>query len=359
MSEKIKFVQRETLKEKPDPSELGFGKYFTDYMLSFDYDIDQGWHDLKIVPYGPIEISPAAQSLHYGQAVFEGLKAYKHNGEVVLFRPDQNFKRINDSLARLEMPKVDEELLLDGLKQLVDIERDWVPEGEGQSLYIRPFVFATEGILGVRASQQYKLLIILSPSGAYYGGDTLKTTKIYVEDEYVRAVRGGVGFAKVAGNYAASLLAQTNANKLGYDQVLWLDGVEQKYIEEVGSMNIFFVENGKLVTPALNGSILPGITRKSIIELAKELGYEVEERKVSIDELFEAYDKGELTEVFGSGTAAVISPVGTLKYEDREIVINNNDPGEITKKLYDTYIGIQSGKLEDKHGWRVIVPEYK
>ena len=344
MSEKVKFEQRDSLKEKPEGN-LGFGQYFTDYMLSFDYDVDKGWHDLKIIPYAPFEVSPAAQGLHYGQAVFEGLKAYKHEGEVVLFRPDQNFKRINDSLARLEMPKVDEELLLEGLKQLVDVERDWVPEGEGQSLYIRPFVFATEGILGVRASHQYKLLI--------------KTTKIYVEDEYVRAVRGGVGFAKVAGNYAASLLAQTNANNLGYDQVLWLDGVEQKYVEEVGSMNIFFVENGKLVTPALNGSILPGITRKSIIELAKELGYEVEERKVAIDELFEAYDKGELTEVFGSGTAAVISPVGTLKYEDREIVINNNEPGEITKKLYDTYTGIQSGKLEDTHGWRVVVPEYK
>ena len=281
-----------------------------------------------------------------------------HNGEVVLFRPDQNFKRINNSLARLEMPEVDEEALLEGLKQLIDVERDWVPEGEGQSLYIRPFVFATEGVLGVRSSHQYKLLIILSPSGAYYGGDTLKSTKIYVEDEYVRAVRGGVGFAKVAGNYAASLLAQTNANKLGYDQVLWLDGVEQKYVEEVGSMNIFFVENGKVVTPALNGSILPGITRKSIIQLAEDLGYEVEERRVSIEELFNAYDKGELTEVFGSGTAAVISPVGTLRYEDREIVINNNEPGKITQKLYDTYTGIQSGKLEDKYGWRVEVPKY-
>ena len=201
MSEKVKFEQRDTLKEKPDTSKLGFGQYFSDYMLSLDYDADKGWHDMKIVPYAPFEISPAAQGLHYGQAVFEGLKAYKHNGEVVLFRPDQNFKRINNSLARLEMPEVDEEALLEGLKQLIDVERDWVPEGEGQSLYIRPFVFATEGILGVRASQQYKLLIILSPSGAYYGGDTLKTTKIYVEDEYVRAVRGGVGFAKVAGNY--------------------------------------------------------------------------------------------------------------------------------------------------------------
>lgn len=358
MSQKVKVEQRDTLKTKPDTSNLGFGQYFTDYMLSYDYDADQGWHDLKIVPYGPIEISPASQGIHYGQVVFEGLKAYKHNGEVVLFRPDQNFKRINNSLARLEMPEVDEDVLLDGLKQLVDLERDWVPEGEGQSLYIRPFAFATEDMLGVRASKQYKLLIILSPSGAYYGGDTLQPTKIYVEDEYVRAVRGGVGFAKVAGNYAASLLAQTNANQLGYDQVLWLDGVERKYIEEVGSMNIFFVENGKLVTPELNGSILPGITRKSIIELAKDLGYEVEERKISVDELFEAYDKGDLTEVFGSGTAAVISPVGTLRYEDREIVINNNETGEITQKLYDTYTGIQNGSLEDKYGWRHVVPKY-
>lgn len=358
MSEKVKFEQRDTLKEKPDTSKLGFGQYFSDYMLSLDYDADKGWHDMKIVPYAPFEISPAAQGLHYGQAVFEGLKAYKHNGEVVLFRPDQNFKRINNSLARLEMPEVDEEALLEGLKQLIDVERDWVPEGEGQSLYIRPFVFATEGILGVRASQQYKLLIILSPSGAYYGGDTLKTTKIYVEDEYVRAVRGGVGFAKVAGNYAASLLAQTNANKLGYDQVLWLDGVEQKYVEEVGSMNIFFVENGKVITPELNGSILPGITRKSVIELAKQLGYEVEERRVSVEELIESHKQGELTEVFGTGTAAVISPVGQLKYGEQEIIINNNETGPVTQKLYDNYVGIQSGQLADPQNWRVVVPKY-
>ena len=327
-------------------------------MLSFDYDIDQGWHDLKIVPYGPIEISPAAQGIHYGQSVFEGLKAYKHNGEVDLFRPSENFKRINKSLARLDMPQVDEEAVLEGLKQLVDVERDWVPEGEGQSLYIRPYVFATEGILGVRPSYSYKLLIILSPSGSYYGGASLNPTKIYVEDQYVRAVRGGVGYAKVAGNYAASLLAQSNASAQGYDQVLWLDGVEQKYVEEVGSMNIFFVENGKLVTPELNGSILPGITRKTVIELAQNLGYEVEERKVSIDELIEAHNKGELTEVFGTGTAAVISPVGQLKYGETEIVINNNETGEITQNLYDHYTGIQSGKLDDPQGWRVVVPRY-
>ncbi|MGK8295208.1 branched-chain amino acid aminotransferase [Staphylococcus arlettae] len=358
MSEKIEFVQREKLKEKPDPTDLSFGKYFTDYMLSYDYDLDKGWHNLQIVPYGPIEISPAAQAIHYGQAVFEGLKAYKHNGEVVLFRPDENFKRINHSLARLEMPQVDEETVLEGLKQLVDIERDWVPEGEGQSLYIRPYVFATEGVLGVRPSYSYKLLIILSPSGSYYGGESLNPTKIYVEDEYVRAVRGGVGHAKVAGNYAASLLAQTNASKLGYDQVLWLDGVEQKYVEEVGSMNIFFVENGKVITPELNGSILPGITRKSVIELAKQLGYEVEERRVSVEELIESHKQGELTEVFGTGTAAVISPVGQLKYGEQEIIINNNETGPVTQKLYDNYVGIQSGQLADPQNWRVVVPKY-
>ncbi|MCS4486581.1 branched-chain amino acid aminotransferase [Staphylococcus americanisciuri] len=359
MTELVKLEQRQALKEKPDQSSLTFGEVFTDYMLSFDYTEGQGWHDLKIIPYAPIEISPAAQSIHYGQSVFEGLKAYKHNGEVVLFRPDENFKRINVSLERLKMPRIDEDLLLEGLKQLVDVDRDWVPEGEGQSLYIRPVVFATQDILGVAPSKNYRLLIILSPSGSYYGGDSLRTTKIYVEDEYVRAVRGGVGFAKVAGNYAASLLAQANANELGFDQVLWLDGVEQKYIEEVGSMNIFFVINGKVVTPSLNGSILPGITRKTVLALAETLGYEVEERRVSIDELFEHYEKGELEEVFGTGTAAVISPVGELQFKDKKMVINNNETGKVTQALYDNYTGIQSGKLDDPHNWRLVVPHYE
>lgn len=358
MSDKIQFQQREQLKEKPDQSSLTFGKVFTDYMLSFEYSIDKGWHDLKIIPYGPIELSPAAQCIHYGQSVFEGLKAYKHDDEVVLFRPEENFKRINMSLSRLKMPEVDEALLLEGLKQLIDIERDWVPQGEGQSLYIRPYVFATQEGLGVHPSHEYRLLIILSPSGSYYGGDSLRPTKIYVEDEYVRAVRGGVGYAKVAGNYAASLLAQSNANAEGFDQVLWLDGVEQKYVEEVGSMNIFFVIDGKVVTPELNGSILPGITRKTVLELAKSLGYEVEERRVAIDELYQYHKEGRLQEVFGTGTAAVISPVGELLFKDEKIVINDNQTGPITQKLYDNYTGIQSGKLEDPYGWRVVVPTY-
>ncbi|AVP35778.1 branched-chain amino acid aminotransferase [Staphylococcus felis] len=359
MSELIHLEERKPLQAKPDQSSLTFGEVFTDYMLSFEYSKEKGWHDLKIIPYGPIELSPAAQSIHYGQSVFEGLKAYKHEGEVVLFRPEENFKRINQSLERLKMPKVDEALLLEGLKQLVDVDRDWVPDGEGQSLYIRPVVFATQGVLGVHASHEYRLLIILSPSGSYYGGDSLSPTKIYVEDEYVRAVRGGVGFAKVAGNYAASLLAQANANELGFDQVLWLDGVEQKYVEEVGSMNIFFVINGKIVTPELNGSILPGITRKTVIELSKMLGYDVEERRIGVEEVFELYERGELEEIFGTGTAAVISPVGELQFKGEKIVINHNKTGTVTQQLYDHYTGIQSGKLEDPHGWRVVVPHYE
>ncbi|WP_392450084.1 branched-chain amino acid aminotransferase [Staphylococcus massiliensis] len=359
MSEKIELVERETLKDKPNEEDLTFGETFTDYMLSYDYDKEKGWHDLKIVPFGSIEMSPAAQGLHYGQAVFEGLKAYKSEDDVVLFRPDQNFKRMNHSLEKLEMPQIDEEKLLEGLKQLVDVERDWVPTGQGRSLYIRPFVFATEPVLGVRTSEQYKLLIILSPSGSYYGGESLKPTKIYVEDEHVRAVRGGVGNAKVAGNYAASLKAQIIANDNGYDQVLWLDGVERKYIEEVGSMNIFFVIDGKLVTPELNGSILPGITRKTVIALAQSLGYDVEERHIAVNELFDLYDEGHVQEVFGTGTAAVISPVGKLKYEDREMIVNDFETGDITKELYEKYTGIQNGSLEDPEGWRVVVPQYR
>lgn len=353
----IKIEKREQLKEKPNGEALGFGRYFTDYMFSMDYTEDKGWHDASIIPYQNIEMSPASQSIHYGQSVFEGLKAYRTADGIQLFRPDQNFKRMNQSLARLEMPQIDETIALEGLKQLVDLEADWVPTEPGQSLYIRPFVFATEPFLGVRPANQYKFLIILSPVGAYYGDGQLQPTKIYVEDEYVRAVRGGVGFAKVAGNYAASLLAQSKASKLGYDQVLWLDGVEQKYVEEVGSMNIFFVYGEKLVTPALNGSILPGITRQSILELAQSLGYTVEERRISVDEVFEDAKLGKITEIFGSGTAVVISPVGEIKYKDEVTVIHNNETGEVTNRLYDAYTAIQNGKAEDKFGWTVKVAE--
>ncbi|WP_414045511.1 branched-chain amino acid aminotransferase [Macrococcus equi] len=353
----IKFEKREQLKQKPDQSQLGFGRHFTDYMFSMDYTEDQGWHDAKITPYQNIEMSPASQSIHYGQSVFEGLKAYRTDNGIQLFRPDQNFKRLNQSLARLEMPQIDEAVALEGLKELVKLEQDWVPSEPSQSLYIRPVVFATEPFLGVRPANQYKFLIILSPVGAYYGDGQLLPTKIYVEDEYVRAVRGGVGFAKVAGNYAASLLAQSKASKLGYDQVLWLDGVGQKYVEEVGSMNIFFVYDNKIVTPALNGSILPGITRKSILELAQSLGYEVEERKIAIEEVFDAAKNVEITEIFGSGTAVVVSPVGEIKYKDEVAVINDFKTGDITNKLYEVYTSIQNGKVEDTFGWTVKVTE--
>lgn len=355
MNNNIDFAQREILKEKPDSNQLGFGMSFTDYMFSMDYTDDEGWHDAKIIPYQNIEIAPSAQVLHYGQAVFEGLKAYRKGDEVRLFRPEENFKRMNRSNERLNMPAVDVQFMVEALKELITLEKDWIPTGEGQSLYIRPFVIATEPYLGVRAASEYKLMIILSPVGAYYGDDSLKPTRIYVEDDYVRAVRGGVGFAKVAGNYAASLMAQTRAAELGYDQVLWLDGVEQRYIEEVGSMNIFFVIDGKLVTPELNGSILPGITRQSIIQLAQHLGYGVEERKIAIDEVFEAAEDGTLTEIFGTGTAAVIAPVGEIKYQERELTVGSGKPGAVTEELYQRYTNIQNGVEEDPFGWCVTL----
>ena len=292
---------------------------------------------------------------HYGQAVFEGLKAYRcPDNSVNLFRPLLNFERINTSDARLVIPPLDPEFCVHATKTLVDIDKDWIPSGEGESLYIRPFVIATDPYLGVRASDTYRFMIILSPSGAYYP-QGINPVKIYVEDTYVRAVRGGTGFTKCAGNYASSLIAQEIAHKKGYVQVLWLDGIEQKYIEEVGSMNIIFIIDGKLVTPELNGSILPGITRRSCIELAKSLNMEVEERRISIDEIIEAGKNGRLSEAFGSGTAAVISPVGELKYEDHEIVINNNQIGPIAQLFYDTITGVQKGNVEDKLGWTIKV----
>lgn len=339
-------------KEKPDYDHLTFGATFTDHMFVMDYEEGKGWHDPRIVPYAPITLDPAALVFHYGQAVFEGLKAYHTDKGVLLFRPEKNFERLNVSNERLNIPPVDVDFMVKALKRLIELDQDWIPTKEGQSLYIRPFVIATEPALSVRPSNQYKLIIILSPVGAYYStSDQLSPVKIYVEDEYVRSVKGGVGFTKTSGNYAASLIAQTKANELGYDQVLWLDAIEKKYVEEVGSMNIFFKINGTIITPALNGSILAGITRKSVLELLEYWGMDVEERRISIEEVYEAYQKGELEEVFGTGTAAVISPVGTLKWQDKVMTINNNETGEISLKLYETITGIQTGKLEDKLGW--------
>ncbi|MCD7804316.1 MAG: branched-chain amino acid aminotransferase [Oscillospiraceae bacterium] len=349
----IKIEKTTSPKRIPQKGEpLGFGHIFTDHMFIMNYDEGQGWHDARVVPYQDISLAPSAMVFHYGQTMFEGLKAYKgSDGEVYLFRPDMNAKRANTSNQRLCIPEIPEEDFVQAIKAVVDVDRAWIPEDEGTSLYIRPFAIATEPQLGVSPSTNYLFMVILSPSGAYYESG-LAPVGIWIEDEYVRAVRGGMGFAKTGGNYAASLAAQVKAHDDGYAQVLWLDGVERKYIEEVGSMNIFFKINGKVVTPMLNGSILPGITRNSVLTLCKDWGYEVEERKVSVDELIEAAHTGALEEVFGTGTAAVISPVGKLRYVDEVFEIGGGKIGELTQRLYDEITGIQSGKLEDTRGWR-------
>lgn len=352
----IKIEKTTSPKAKPAEGEkLGFGHIFTDHMFLMNYTEGKGWHDPRIVPFGDITLSPAAMVFHYGQEMFEGLKAYRGaNGEVYLFRPDMNAKRANASNDRLCIPHIPEEDFVQAVKAVVDIDRDWVPSEEGTSLYIRPFVISTDPHLGVAPSKTYLFMVILSPSGAYYESG-LAPVGIWIEDEYVRAVRGGMGFAKTGGNYAASLAAQVKAHDGGYSQALWLDGVERKYIEEVGSMNIAFKINGKVVTPMLNGSILPGITRNSILHVCRDWGYEVEERKVSVDELIEAAHSGALEEVFGTGTAAVVSPVGKLRYKDEVIDIGNGEIGELTQRLYDELTGIQWGKRPDPYGWRVTV----
>ena len=352
----IKIVKTTEPKAKPAAGQkLGFGKIFTDHMFVMNYTEGQGWHDARVVPFQNISLSPAAMVYHYGQEMFEGLKAYKGaDGEVYLFRTDINAKRTNATNDRLVIPQIPEEDFVQAIKAVVDVDRDWVPTEPGTSLYIRPFIIATDEFLGVAPSKTYLFMIILSPSGAYYESG-LAPVGIWIEDEYVRAVRGGIGFAKTGGNYAASLIAQQKAHDAGYSQVLWLDGVERKYIEEVGAMNIFFKIAGKVVTPSLNGSILPGITRNSVIQVCKDWGYEVEERKISADELLEAQANGTLEEVFGTGTAAVISPVGKLRYQDDVMTINGGEIGELSQKLYDTITGIQLGKLPDERGWRVKV----
>ena len=354
----IKITKTTAPKQKPEKdAPLGFGKIFTDHMFIMNYTEGQGWHDPRIVPFQEIALSPAAMVYHYGQEMFEGLKAYKSdNDEVFLFRPDMNAKRTNNTNDRLCIPQIPEDDFVQAVKAVVDIDRDWIPTAPGTSLYVRPFIIATDEFLGVAPSKTYLFMIILAPSGAYYDSG-LEPVGIWIEDEYVRAVRGGMGFAKTGGNYAASLIGQVKAHNDNYSQVLWLDGVERKYIEEVGSMNIFFKIDGKVVTPMLNGSILPGITRDSTIKLCKSWGIDVEERRISVDELLEAQKNGKLEEVFGTGTAAVISPVGKLRYVDDVMLINNGEIGPLSQKLYDTMTGIQYGKLEDTFGWRVKVGE--
>ncbi len=338
-------------KQKPDQNDLGFGQYFSDHMFIMDYTEGKGWHDARIVPYAPIELDPSAMALHYGQAIFEGLKAYRtNNGEVLLFRPEKNMQRVNNSNKLLVIPQIDVDDGVQAIKELVRVDADWIPSAPGTSLYIRPFIFATDPALGVRPSYTYKFVIILSPVGAYYK-EGINPVKIYVESNYVRAVRGGLGEAKTVANYAASLKAQVEAKEQGYTQVLWLDGVEKKYIEEVGTMNVFFKIDGEVVTPALTGTILPGITRMSTIELLKKAGIPVTERRVTIQEIYDAHAAGKLDEAFGTGTAAVISPIGEFSWDGKVIKVNNGKIGESAQKVYDTITGIQCGDIEDTFGW--------
>ncbi len=343
-------------KQKPaDESNLSFGKIFTDHMFVMNYDAGEGWHDPRIVPYGPISLEPSAMCLHYGQSVFEGMKAYHtKDGRVLLFRPEKNMARLNRSNDRLCIPQIDEAFAQKAIEKLVSIEQDWIPKAEGASLYIRPFIIGIDPQVGVHPAEHLLFLVICSPVGAYYP-EGLDPVKIYVEDQYVRAVRGGMGYVKTAGNYAASLKAQDEAEKQNYTQVLWLDGIERKYIEEVGTMNVFFVLDDEIVTPMLQGSILPGITRMSTIEMLNAWGMKVSERKISIQEIADAAENGRLKEAFGTGTAAVISPIGHLKWEDHIMIINDGKIGPISQKLYDTLTGIQWGNLPDTIGWTVEV----
>ena len=354
--EKISVQLTKNYKSKPtDQKNLGFGRYYTDHMFIMNYDEGEGWHNPRIVPYGPIALDPAAMCLHYGQEVFEGLKAYRaDDGRILLFRPEKNMARLNVSNERLCIPQIDEEFCVEAIKALVNVDKDWIPTEEGTSLYIRPFIFAVDPHVGVHPAKHLLFVVILSPVGAYYP-EGLNPVNIVVETKYVRAVKGGMGFAKTAGNYAASLKAQDEAEKMGYTQVLWLDGLHRKYIEEVGTMNIFFVIGDEIVTPALQGSVLSGITRMSTIELLRSKGYTVTERLISIDEVYEASQNGTLREVFGTGTAAVISPVGQLLWDDKKMVINDGKIGEISQMVYDTITGIQWGKITDTFGWSTEV----
>jgi branched-chain amino acid aminotransferase len=352
----IRYEKTTAPKELPkEDNPLKFGTIFTDHMFLMNYETGKGWHDARIVPYGPLSLDPSCMVFHYGQEMFEGLKAYKtEDGRTLLFRPDKNIERANNTNRRICIPEIDENDFLDAIKAIVKTDDAWIPTKPGTSLYIRPFIIATDPFLGVRPSDTYLFMIILSPVGAYYP-EGLNPVKIWIEDEYVRAVKGGVGEAKTGANYVASLAAQVKAHDDGYSQVLWLDGVERKYIEEVGAMNIFFKINGTVVTPKLNGSILPGVTRDSVINLCKSWGVPVEERKVSVDELYEASKNGTLEEVFGTGTAAVISPVGHLRFEDHVLQVQDGGIGELSQKIYDTITGIQLGKVHDSYNWTVEV----
>ena len=347
----ISITKTTTPKQMPPEDKLGFGKVFTDHMLMVDYEEGKGWHNARILPFGPITLHPASTVLHYGAEIFEGLKAYRRaDGGVQLFRPMENIKRMNRSAERMSLPEMDENDMLELLTTFVRLEERWVPKSFGTSLYLRPFMFGNDETLGVHAVKRASFMLIASPSGSYYA-EGINPVGIMIESEDVRTVRGGTGYAKCGGNYAASTRAGERAAKLGYSQVLWLDGVERKYIEEVGAMNVMFKIDGEIVTPALTGSILPGITRKSCLEVLRAKGYTVSERLLSVDELIEAMEQGKLEEAWGCGTAAVVSPIGKLAYGEKEYVINNGKIGDVTQYLYDTLTGIQWGLIEDGFNW--------
>lgn len=344
-----------TPKEKPASGKLGFGKYFTDHMFVMEYSDEKGWHDARIIPFGNLSLSPASTVFHYGAEIFEGLKAYRTpDGGVQLFRPSENFARMNNSAERIRLPQLDADFALSALIQFVDMERDWVPSAEGTSLYLRPFLIGNDESLGVHSIHNAMYVVIASPVGSYYP-EGINPVKIMIETKDVRAVRGGTGYAKCGGNYAASNRAGEIAEKKGFSQVLWLDGVERKYVEEVGAMNVMFKIDGTVVTPALTGSILPGVTRKSCIQLLQDMGIPVEERLLSVDELIDAAESGKLEEAWGCGTAAVVSPIGQLSYEGVDHIVNGGRIGKTTQSLYDTLTGIQWGRLPDPYGWTVKV----
>jgi branched-chain amino acid aminotransferase len=339
------------------PEALGFGIHFTDSMFEVDYNPQAGWHNATIKPVENFSIHPATLFIHYGQALFEGLKAIRqHDDKIVLFRPGKHFERLNNSAKRLCMPQIDVNLAIDYLKELVAIEKDWIPSNKGEALYIRPFMIGTDPVLGVKVAHNYKLVYLLSPVGAYYA-EGFKPVKILIQDEYVRAVRKGMGECKTPGNYAASLIGGEMAHDAGYTQVLWLDGVVLKNIEEVGTMNIFMDFKNEIVTPKLTGGILPGVTRLSVIQILRDWGYNVNERVISVDEFMSEYDKGNVTDVFGTGTAAIISPVGELKFRDKIMKINNGETGELSMRLFNALTGIQYGETEDTYHWLTPVPD--
>ncbi|MCL1835586.1 MAG: branched-chain amino acid aminotransferase [Oscillospiraceae bacterium] len=347
-----------TPRVKPNPDKLLFGRAFSDHMFIMDYETGKGWHDGKIVPYGPLSLDPAAAVFHYGQEMFEGMKAYRtKDGRVLLFRPYMNAERARKSNERMCMPDFEPDLFVDAVRTLVDVERDWIPEKPGTSLYIRPFMIADDPFLGVHVASHYLFIVICSPVGAYYNtpGGGLAPTSIYVEDEYVRAAAGGVGFAKVGGNYGASLKAQTRANSMGCEQVLWLDAVEHSYVEEIGTSNAFFVIDDEVITAPLAGTILPGVTRDSVIALLKKWGITISERRLRIGDITEAAKQGRLKEAFASGTAAVISPVGKLVFKDKELSVGDGGVGKLAQQLYETLYGIQTGDAADDMGWTIEV----